>query len=65
MASREGEAMSQRSPRGQTRSLPVACNRDCGGGCPLLAITSCGRELGPRVALVGEQHLSAASAARQ
>lgn len=28
--------------RGETR-LPVACNRDCGGGCPLLATVEDGR----------------------
>ena len=28
---------------GTTKRLPVACNRDCGGGCPLLAMVEDGR----------------------
>lgn len=30
----------------ETRTLPVACNRDCGGGCPLLASVADGRVTG-------------------
>ncbi|MHB0856741.1 MAG: molybdopterin-containing oxidoreductase family protein [Anaerolineae bacterium] len=29
--------------RGETRRVPVTCNRDCGGGCPLLAHVREGR----------------------
>ncbi|MEE4276498.1 MAG: molybdopterin-dependent oxidoreductase, partial [Thermoleophilia bacterium] len=34
--------MSATRPGGESR-LPVACNRDCGGGCPLLATVEGGR----------------------
>jgi anaerobic dimethyl sulfoxide reductase subunit A len=34
--------MTGRSHDGST-TLPVACNRDCGGGCPLLATVAAGR----------------------
>ncbi|HSL96637.1 MAG TPA: molybdopterin-dependent oxidoreductase, partial [Thermoleophilia bacterium] len=34
--------MSESWPGGESR-LPVACNRDCGGGCPLLATVEGGR----------------------
>ncbi len=37
--------MTGRSEDGPT-TLPVACNRDCGGGCPLLATVEVGRVTG-------------------
>ncbi len=39
----DSAAQNERGRRAQQATVPVACNRDCGGGCPLVATVEDGR----------------------